>query len=369
MLTTYAEINLTAFADNLRAIRAWIGKGARVMPMIKANAYGHGMLELAPVAIQAGASHLGVARISEGVELRRAGILHPVVVVYYANPAEVILAADYNLTPTLNDPLTAQALSARAVELGKQVKYHVMVDTGMGTFGQLPDETLDFLKYLHTLPNLNLEGVFTHFATADSHDPQFTKEQFSRFIKILDELVAAGIQIPLRHAANSAGIFYHPETHLDLVRPGISIYGLSPADDIPIPVDLTPVLSLKSRIARIRTCPAGTSFGYGRTYVARQPVKVALVPVGYGDGYHRILSNRGAVLIGGQRAPIIGRVSMDQITVDVTHIDGIQEHEEVVLIGRQGAEHITAEEVAGWAGTINYEVVTSLLARVPRVYV
>jgi alanine racemase len=239
----------------------------------------------------------------------------------------------------------------------------------MGTFGQLPDETLDFVKYLHTLPNIHLEGVFTHFAAADSHDPYFTKEQFSRFKTVLAELASAGIQIPIRHAANSAAIFYHPESHLDLVRPGISIYGLKPADDMPIPIDLESVLSLKSRIARLRNFPAGASFGYGRTYIAQKPIKTALVPVGYGDGYHRILSNRGAVLIRGQRAPIIGRVSMDQITVDVTHIADIQEHEDAVLIGRQGEEHITAEEVAGWAQTINYEVVTSLLARVPRVYV
>jgi alanine racemase len=238
----------------------------------------------------------------------------------------------------------------------------------MGRFGLLPDEVLDYVLSLRELPGLALEGLYTHFSVADLVDKSYTEQQFQTFMGVVGQLERAGISVPVKHAANSATTLDLPEMALDMVRCGIALYGLHPSHEVEPAVPLTPALSLKSRVARVRTLPVGSSISYGRTYITDRPTRVALIPVGYGDGYHRILSNRGAVLVGGQRAPILGRVCMDQFVVDVSGIPEVRLHDEVVLIGRQGEERITAEEVAGWAETINYEATTSLLPRVVRIY-
>jgi alanine racemase len=245
---------------------------------------------------------------------------------------------------------------------------HLKVDTGMGRFGVLPGEALDLARFLVGMPGLTLEGFYTHFCTADEADTSCTLQQFDLFQQLVRRLHDAGIDVPLRHAANSAATLRFPHMHLDMVRCGIAVYGLRPSPHMAVPFELGPAMSLKSRLGRVRTLPAGSGISYGRTYVTPRPTLVGLVPAGYGDGYHRILSNTGAVLIRGQRARVLGRVCMDQVVVDLTAIPDAQEDEEVVLLGRQGEDEIDADEVAVLAGTINYEVVTSILPRVPRVY-
>ena len=365
----HAVVDLSAIAHNVRAIKAFTG--VDVIAVVKANGYGHGAVEAARAALAGGATRLAVARADEGIALRQAGIMTPILVMAYTPPeaADAVIAA--GLTVAVTEWDVAQALSRRASAAGRTAPVHVKVDTGMGRFGLLPEEVVPFVNQVAGLPGLDLEGMYTHFAVADEtreDSRAYTRQQFALFTDVLRAVAGAGHHIRLRHCANSAAALFHPETSLDAVRPGIAIYGLRPNADVEPPVALRPALALKSRVARVRTLPAGASVSYGRTYVAARPTPVALVPVGYGDGYHRLLSNRGAVLIRGQRAPIVGRVCMDQFVVDVSDIPGVQRDDEVTLIGAQGEGCITAEEVARWAETINYEVTTALLPRVKRVY-
>ncbi len=366
-LLTWAEIDLDAIAANAAALRARAG-GVELMVAVKANGYGHGAVEVARAALEGGATRLAVHRVEEGVELRQAGITAPILIMGYTLPTAAEVIVRQGLTPTVNSRPQAVALAEAARKLDRPVSVHVKVDTGMGRYGLLPDEVVDFVGYLDTLPGLVLEGLYTHFAVADLADKAFTRHQFGLYLDVVHRLEQAGFFFPLKHVANSATTLDLPEMALDMVRCGIALYGLRPSDEVEPAIPLRPALTLKSRVARVRTLPAGASISYGRTYITDRPTPVALVPVGYGDGYHRLISNRGAVLIHGRRAPIVGRVCMDQFVVDVTHIPNVQLHDEVVLVGRQGEGHIPAEEVARWAETINYEVTTGLLPRVTRVY-
>ena len=365
---TWAEIDLDAIAHNVRQLKRHIGERVKLTAVVKANAYGHGAVPVARTALENGAERLAVNRVVEGIELRRAGIAAPILILGYSPPWEAEAIVRHDLTPTITEREVALALARAAASQGKTVPVHVKVDTGMGRFGLLPKEVADFAKGLADFPNLRLEGLYTHFATADEADKSHTRRQFGLFLDVLKRLEEAGIKVPIRHAANSAATLDLPETHLDMVRCGIAIYGLYPSAEVSHSVPLKPAMSLKSRVARLRTLPAGSCISYGCTYVTSSPTRVALVPVGYGDGYHRLLSNRGQVLICGRRAPILGRVCMDQFVVDVSDIPGVRLDDEVVVFGRQGEEEISAEEVAAWAQTINYEVVTALMPRVTRVY-
>jgi len=365
---TWAEIDLDDIAFNAAGLKARAGGEAELMVTVKANGYGHGAVEVAWAAMEGGATRLAVHRALEGVQLRQAGITTPILVMGYTLPAESECVARWNLTPTVNSRPQAEALSAAAVASGKKLPIHVKVDTGMGRYGLLPNEALNFVRFLSRLPGLALEGLYTHHAVADLADKSFTRRQFSIYMDVVKRLEAAGFDFPLKHVSNSATTLDLPEMALDMLRCGIALYGLHPSDEVEPAIPLRPALTLKSRVARVRALPAGASISYGRTYITDKPTRVALVPVGYGDGYHRILSNRGAVLIRGQRAPIVGRVCMDQFVADVSHIPAVQLHDEVVLVGQQGEGHIPAEEVARWAETINYEVTTGLLPRVVRVY-
>ncbi|HZW04384.1 MAG TPA: alanine racemase [Anaerolineaceae bacterium] len=365
---TWAEVDLDAIAHNVRAFCRHAGPAVDVFAVVKANAYGHGAVRVARAALEAGATRLAVHRAIEGVELRRAGIDAPVLVMGYTPPQAAELVVRWGLTPSLITFEFAQALSAAAAAGGVRAPVHLKIDTGMSRYGLLPDEVVDFARALTALPALELEGIFTHFATADAAELTHTRAQLAVFEGVLAALRQAGIEPPLAHACNSAAAMRLPEAHLNAIRPGIALYGMDPSSEWPPLFDLEPALTLKSRVSRVRDLPGGAGISYGRTYVTPGPERVALVPVGYGDGYHRILSNRSQVLIGGQRAPLRGRVCMDQFVVDVSAIPGVAQGDEVVLVGRQGKEHIRAEEVAGWAGTINYEVTTSLLPRVTRVY-
>ncbi len=367
-IVTWAEIDLDDITFNLRAFQRHVGERVKIIAVVKANAYGHGAVAVARQALQAGASMLAVHRVIEGVELRRAGIEAPLLVMGYTPPDGAALVVEWRLTPSLITLEFARTLSAQAEATGAFIPVHVKVDSGMNRYGLMPGEVMEFLYALRELPGLILEGLFTHFATADWADLGEARRQLAIFNDVLAAVRQSGFCPPLVHAANSAAAMRLPEAHFEAIRPGIGLYGLNPSSEWPPAFEIHPALSLKSRVSRLRWLPKGSGVGYGRSYVTETPILAALVPVGYGDGYHRALSNRGFVLIRGRRAPLIGRISMDQIVVDATHIPDAEQDDEVVLIGRQGTEYIPAEEVAALAGTINYEVTTSLLPRVARVY-
>ena len=367
-IVTWAEIDLDAIAFNIRAFKRHVGEKVKLIAVVKANAYGHGAIPVAESALAAGAEMVAVHRMLEGVELRKAGIQAPILILGYTPPDGADLAAAWQLTPSLTTLEFAQALSARATALGLKIPVHIKVDSGMSRYGLMPEEVIEFLQSIIGLPGISLEGLFTHFATADSADQSHTRQQLSVFNEIRTTTRQAGFEFPLVHAANSAAMLNLPEAHFDAVRPGIAMYGLEPSNEWAPPFEIHPALTLKSLVSRVRLLPAGAGVSYGRTYLTSRPTLAALVPVGYGDGFHRILSNKGSVLIRGRRAPILGRVCMDQFVVDVSGIPEVQQDDEVVLVGQQGQARIRAEEVALLAGTLNYEVTTSLLPRVARLY-
>ena len=364
-VVSWAEIDLEAIAANTRAIKRLVGAETEIIAVIKANAYGHGEAPVARTVLAAGATRLTVHRTIDGVRLRQAGITAPILILGYTPLSGIPLLLEYDLTPTAIDREFITQLSQAAEQ---PVAIHVKVDTGMSRYGLFPAEVLEFVQYVEELPHVWLEGVFSHFATADEAERGPMLAQWHIFQQLLAELQAAGVEIPLRHICNSAGVLALPEAHLDAVRPGILLYGLNPSTECQAAYPLRPALTLKSLVVRVRTLEPGSGIGYGHTYLAERALRVALAPLGYGDGYHRLISHRGAVLIHGQHAPILGRVSMDQIVVDVSHIPGVQLEDEVVVIGQQDHAEITIEEVAAWAETINYEVLTALHPQVVRVY-
>jgi alanine racemase len=367
---TWAEVDLGAIANNARELKQHVGAHTILCAVVKANAYGHGALPVAQVALENGADRLAVSRFEEGVELREGGVDAPVLVMGYATPCQAASMVRHRLTPTVNSLDLARALSAAVAEQGAPaLAVHIKIDTGLGRFGLLPDEASDFAQALTRLPGLFLEGIYTHFATADEADTSYAYRQFKVYQQLVSRLQGVGVRAALHHVANSAATLRFPEMHLDMVRCGIALYGLRPSRDTEMPLALRPAMTLKARVGRVCRLPAGWGISYGIDYVTTEPTPVALVPVGYGDGYHRLLSNRGQVLIHGQRAPMLGRVCMDQFVVDINHIENVTLDDEVVLFGRQGQAELSADEVAALAGTINYEVVTSILPRVPRIYV
>jgi len=373
----WAEIDLTAIAHNIRELRRITRPDAQLLIAVKANGYGHGAVEVARTALENGADQLGVARIEEGVALRQAGISAPILIMGRTAADQVHELLDHDLMPTVFALDNAQKMSAVATSLKRTLAFHIKVDSGMGRLGVACDalrldrrrDAADEIKAMVRLPGLELRGVFTHFATADHLEKDFARLQFARFRELLGDLESAGVHLPLKHAANSGAIIDMPETHLDMVRAGISVYGLYPSAEVNQKhIALRPALQLKATIIHLKRVPAGTRISYGGTWQASAPTAIATIPVGYGDGYSRLLSNRGQMLVGGKRAPIVGRVCMDLTMLDVGDIKGVEAGDEVVLIGRQGEEFISADEVAAQLDTINYEVVTTLMARVPRVY-
>ena len=367
-IVTWAEIDLDAIAENVRAIKQHIGDRVELIAVVKANAYGHGAVPVAHAALQAGATRLAVHRMTEGIELRQAGISAPIIIMGYTPPSGVEQIIQWNLTPSLITLEFAESLSSLASSKGIQIPAHIKVDTGMNRYGILPPEVLGFSQSLLRLPGLFLEGLFTHFATADWNEQVFIRRQLAVFNDVVAVLQANHIEIPILHAANSATTFRLPDAHFNAVRIGIAMYGLDPSDEWSPVFEIRPALTMKSLVSRVRDIPAGVGISYGRTYITEKAIRVALVPTGYGDGFHRILSNKGEVLIRGKRAPILGRICMDQFVVDISGIPCVKQDDEVVIIGRQGEDTIRAEEIARLAGTINYEVTTSLLPRVTRVY-
>jgi alanine racemase len=367
---TWVEIDLSAIANNTRRIAEIVGPQVRILASLKADAYGHGAIKVGHTVLHNGASMLGVATVSEARPLREAGIRAPILVFGYTPPWQMREAVHLGLTITIYTLGAAQALSRAAVSLGKAVKVHVKVDTGMGRLGiraEQLDEVVQLVQAIVDLPGLELEGVFTHFATVDSKDQSHARLQLARFRRVLQALGEKGLRPALIHAANSAALLSLPESRFDMVRPGIALYGLDPSEEVRLPEGFRPALSFKTQIALVKRVPAGECISYGCAYVTERPMTIATLPVGYADGFRRGPYNWGSVLIHGQEAPLLGRVCMDQCMVDVSHIPQARIGDEVVLIGRQGQASLTAEEVARRLGTIHYEVVSEILARVPRV--
>jgi alanine racemase len=364
---TWLEVDLEAIAGNLHQVRRIVGPDVALMVVLKADGYGHGAVRIARTAMNNGARMLGVACLSEGVLLRRAEIDAPILALGYTPAWQARDAVLNEITATVFDLDTTRAFSRAAGEVGQTARVHVKVDTGMGRLGLLPDQVLPFLRQAVLLPHLEIEGILTHFSVADEADKSYTRWQLDRFAAVLAQVREAGIHVPLAHAANSAALLTLPEARFDMVRLGIALYGLAPSPDTPLPPGFRPALSFKTRVAQVKALSPGSAVSYGNTYRTQGKETIAVIPVGYADGFRRAPAHWGHVLVRGQRAPIVGRVCMDQTMIDVTHIPGVRQGDEVVLIGQQGTESITVEQVAERLGTINYEVVSEILARVPRV--
>jgi alanine racemase len=362
---TWVEIDLDAIANNVRLL-ASMAAPAKILAVLKADAYGHGMGKVARTVLNNGAGWVGVATLGEAISLRQAGIDAPILVMSYMPAWQAHEAITHHVTATIFTPELARAFSRAAQDLNQTAIVHVKVDSGMGRLGLLPHEVLPFLQAIN-LPGLKVEGLYTHLATADETDLSYACEQLRRFNELLAQLDKAGLRPPLVHACNTAGLTNLPEGRFDMVRPGIGLYGLPPSADTPLPAGFKPALTFKSTVGQVKTLPPGSPVGYGATYYTQDQETIAVIPVGYADGFRRGPRTWGQVLVKGQRAPLVGRVSMDQAAINVSHIPNVRQGDEVVLIGRQGDEVLTAEEVAQNLGTINYEVVSELLARIPRI--
>jgi alanine racemase len=366
---TFVEVDLDAIASNVTLACRMAGRGTEVMAVIKADAYGHGAVPVAKVALRAGASWLGVAIPEEAIPLRAAGLRSRILVLGPIVPGQAELVAAHDLEQCVADPIQAEALDRAARTHGRILSLHLKVDTGMGRVGLPPKEVCVAAEKIRALPSVRLRGLMTHFADAEAEEPAFAREQLGRFAEALVSLRQAGIEHPIRHAANSAALLCLPESRLDLVRPGIMLYGCHPRGGQNASLaGLRPALRFQTAISHLAAVPRGGSVSYGRTFVAPRDSLVATLPVGYADGWGRLLSNRGQVLIRGRRVPVIGRVCMDMTMVDVTDLSEVRAGDEAVLIGRQGAEEITADEVAETQGTISYEVLCRIGPRVPRVH-
>lgn len=363
----WLEIDMEAIAGNVRAMQAVVGPRVGLMAVLKADAYGHGAVRVGRTAINNGAAWLAVASLNEALPLRDAGIDAPILILGYLPPWQARVAVLRDIAVALYDLRVARALSAAAQDVGRPAVAHLKIETGMGRLGVQPEEAVAFAGQALAMPGLTLDGVFSHLATADEADLAYALWQIDRFDESLAALAEAGIAPRWVHLANSAAAIRLPSSRYNLVRPGIALYGLAPSVAAPLPAGMRPALAFKCQVAQVRSISPGSAVGYGRAYVADAPRRVAVIPVGYADGFRRGPRNWGEVLVRGRRAPIVGQVCMDQTMVDVTAVPNVRAGDEVVLIGRQGSEAITVEDVAARLGTIGYEVVAAILARVPRV--
>lgn len=365
----YAKINKDALFHNISEIRKKVGD-TKITAVIKADGYGHGAAETARV-IDPIADYYAVAVMEEAISLRENAIVKPIMILGHTSPLFYKDALKYDIALTVYSQDAAEKLSEEAKDSGKTGKIHIALDTGMSRIGfQINDESVSKIKYISGLPNTEIVGIFSHFATADEKNKDFSALQLKRFDTMCEKLKDAGVYIPLRHICNSAGIMEFPHCYYEMVRAGIILYGLYPSDEVDKSlISLKPALELKSHVVNLKSVPAGTGISYGQTYVTDGERKIATIPVGYADGYPRHLSNKGRVLIRGKAAPITGRVCMDQFMVDVTDIPGVSEMDEVTLIGRDNENEITADEIAKLCDTINYEVVCGIGKRVPRIFV
>lgn len=369
-LRTYVTIDLDAIAFNIGEVRKKIGQDVKLMAVIKTDGYGHGAVEIGRY-LKNDVDYFAVASVDEAVELREAGLQLPILILGYTMHAQYPMLITHDVTQSVYTLQDAELLSETAVKAGKTVRVHIAVDTGMGRIGVMPDASgAAVVKAIAGLPGIEIEGMFTHFSTADESDKSYTKLQMKRYDTFVEMLEQEGVQIPLKHICNSAGIMEFDHHRYQMVRSGIITYGLYPSEEvIKENMDLKPALEWKAHVVHVKTLAPGAGISYGKTYVTEKPETViATVNVGYGDGYPRNLSNRGRVLIHGQSVPIVGRVCMDQFMVDVTDVEQVQVEDVVTLIGCDGEERISVEEAAGLAGTFNYEFVCDISKRVPRLF-
>lgn len=364
---TYVEIDLGALRHNFRQVQARAEKDCGTLAVVKADAYGHGAEQIAPLLEESGADMFGVAIVEEGVELRRAGVTRPILVLGGIYPGQYELLLEHRLVPCLYDIDAARRLNAVADHQGRECAFHLKIDTGMGRVGFLPEELPETLKILSGLKQLRLEGVISHFAVADDPPHPFTDEQIGRFRQCLEQVRRAGFAPRYIHVSNSAALFSRELPECNLVRPGIVLYGAMPSEAFRETLDLRPVMSFRSAVAQVKTVPPGAGISYGHRFVAGRPSVIAAVPVGYADGYNRLLSCCGEVLVRGRRAPVAGAVCMDWILVDVTDIPDVAVGDEVTLLGRDNGNVISAEEWAQKIDTIPYEVFCQVSKRVPRI--
>ncbi len=365
---TQMEVSTEALRENYIKIAEFAGPACRPIAVVKADGYGHGVGKVTEVLSKAGCQRFAVATADEAVELRENGLADPLLVL---GPSPCDAASEFvarDIESACTDGEFAEAMSRAAVDQGKTARVHVKVDTGMGRIGFLPSEAPEKAARIAELPGVELEGLFTHFAVADEADLEYTRLQFSRFCEVLDELRSKGVKVRLRHTCNSAAFVNCPEMHLDAARPGLILYGMWPSKACKRPFDIQPAFRVTTRIAALRELPIGSGVGYGLRYVTRGAERIAVLPVGYADGYPRPLSMKADVLVRGVRAPLVGSICMDQTMVDVTHIPGARVGDEVVLVGSQGDETVSPEEIAALLGTINYEVPNLFTRRVEKVY-
>ncbi len=369
---TWAEINLDALANNIRQIRKITNPNAQVMAVVKADAYGHGVARCAELLLKNGADRFGVATLNEAIELRRIFDEVPILILGSSFESETDELVKNNITPNVYMPEFAKALSDSALKLGKSIKVHIKLDTGMSRIGFPVTDgdnsgIINEIIAISRLPMLEIEGIFSHFSTSDELDEAYTHLQFKRFMSVCDELEKRGLKIPIKHICNSAGIMMYPQYHLDMVRPGVILYGMYPSDEVDKKlIDLKYVMSLKSIITYVKDVEPGRGVGYGKEYIADGAAKIATVPIGYADGYLRALAKNAKIAVGEKLFPIAGRICMDQCMIDVTGVNNINRGDEALIFGN-GA--VTVDDIAKWLGTINYEVTCILGHRVPRVYV
>jgi alanine racemase len=369
-MPVWSEINLDSLSHNMKAIRSLVPPTSKIMAVVKANAYGHGSVESSRVFLENGADKLAVATLSEAVELRVAGITAPILILGYTSSDQAELILKWKITPTVYSLKCAEGFGAAAEKAERIINIHIKIDTGLGRIGFQPDEaSIEALGVIKDIPYINIEGLYTHFALADSEDKSYTQKQFNVFKKFLDRLTERDINIPLKHTNNSAAIIDLPEYSLDMVRPGCILYGLYPSGltkrDT---VLLKPVMTLKTRVTHVKTVPPGTGISYGLTYTTKNESCLGSLSVGYADGYSRALSNKAEVWIRNERAPVVGRVCMDQTIVDITDAQKPAVGDSVVLFGDGRSGEPTAADMANWMRSITDEVVSSISRRVPRVY-
>jgi alanine racemase len=368
-LSAWVEVDLDAFAGNLRRIRRLIGPEVRLHLVVKADAYGHGASRIAAVAEEEQVHSLGVATVDEGADLRAGGVVLPVIVLSPTLPTEATKIVAHRLSPTIGNVDSARAVSAASVAAGRVTQTHVEIDTGMGRSGVAPGLAVEFLRELVALPSLELAGIFTHFPRADAPEGRaMVERQLEDFRQVAETLRAAGIDPGILHAANSAALVNHPGSRLDMVRPGILAYGLVPSKAVPEPDGIVPAMRFVTRLVHVRELPPGHSVSYGGDFVTPERMRVGTAAVGYGHGYPFALSGRGYALLRGRRVPVLGRVTMDTTVLDLRGVEEARLGDEVVLFGRQGDEIIRASDLAALASTIPWELLCGISRRVPRVY-
>ncbi|HLR34482.1 MAG TPA: alanine racemase [Tissierellales bacterium] len=366
----WAEINIDNLAYNMREIRYNTDDNALVIAVVKADAYGHGSIEAARVFLKNGADRLAVATVEEGIELRKAGIEVPILILGATPNSQHELTIKWNLIETVFNYKSAKNLSEIARKNNKIASVHIKIDTGMGRIGFLSkEEIIKEIEMINDLSNLRVEGIFTHFAKADEKDKSFTRKQFERFNKVINEIEKLGINIPIKHVSNSAGIIDLPEYNLDMVRPGIINYGLYPSNEVNKErIKLKPAMTLKARISNIKKISKNTGISYGHTFITKRESVIGTIPIGYADGFTRILSHKAEVIVKGKRVPVIGTICMDQCMIDLTGVNNVNIGDEVIIFGGENNSYMPIEEVAKKIGTINYEIVCMVGRRIPRIY-